>query len=59
MARKTFTTSINEKLQVSFKDICTANGEKMNDVLEAFMSAYIAGEFLVEKKVSFELKKAK
>lgn len=57
IARKSFTTNIDEDIQVKFKESCTIQGDKMNDVLEAFMEAYINGEFEVERKVSFNLKR--
>lgn len=59
MARKTFTTSIDEDIQKAFKNSCTDKGEKMNDVLETFMQSYINGEFTIEKEVIFKLKKSK
>ncbi|PWV90266.1 hypothetical protein DFQ01_14442 [Paenibacillus cellulosilyticus] len=57
MARRTFTTTIDDEIQKHFKESCTINGDKMNDVLEAFMQGYINGEFTVEKEVKFILKK--
>lgn len=59
MARKSFTTTIEEDLQKSFKIACTQKDEKMNDVLEAFMQSYIDGDFIIEKEVKFTLKKRK
>ena len=57
MARKAFTTTLDETLQKEFKKACAANDEKMNNVIEAFFQAYINGEFFVERKVAFELKR--
>lgn len=57
IARKSFTTNIDENIQVKFKESCTIQGDKMNDVLEAFMESYINGEFQVEKVVKFKLTK--
>lgn len=48
MARKTFTTTIEETIQKDFKIACVQNEVKMNDVLEAFMKSYINGEFTLE-----------
>lgn len=48
MARKTFTTTIDEDIQKDFKIACVQNEVKMNDVLEAFMKSYINGEFTLE-----------
>lgn len=59
MAKKTFTTSIDEDLQLEFKETCKHNGEKMNDVIETFMQSYINGEFTIEKEVIYKLKKSK
>lgn len=58
MVRKAFTTTIDLELQNKFKKFCLENDTKMNIVLEAFMEAYMTGEFQVQKRVSFELKKA-
>lgn len=55
MARKSFTTTIEENIQKTFKDKCNENKDKMNDVLEAFMKAYINNEY--ELKIEFTLKK--
>lgn len=57
MARKQFTTTIDEDIQRVFKDQCIIRSDKMNDVLEAFMNSYINNEFEVEKKVTFKLRK--
>lgn len=57
VARKQFTTTIEEDTQKQFKSKCLANGDKMNDVLEAFMESYIKGNFIVEKKVKFSIKR--
>lgn len=48
MARKTFTTTIEETVQKDFKLACVQNDVKMNDVLETFMKSYIDGEFVLE-----------
>lgn len=55
MARKTFTTTIEETVQKNFKVSCIENEVKMNDVLEAFMKAYSNGEFKVE--IELKIKK--
>ena len=54
--RKTFTTTIEESLQASFKGVCTEKNIKMNEVLEAFMDSFIKGEFEVETEVKHKLK---
>lgn len=59
VARKQFTTTIEENIQKNFKNKCSANGDKMNDVLEAFMESYINGDFEIQKEVKFSLKKTK
>jgi len=59
VARKQFTTTIDEEVQEKFKEKCSQNGEKMNDVLEAFMKSYINGDFVIEKEVKFSIKKVK
>lgn len=55
MTRKSFTTTIDEDIQKKFKEKCNTNKDKMNDVLESFMKAYIDDEFTLE--VEFRLKK--
>ena len=55
--RKTFTTTIGEDIQKDFKEACSSNKVKMNDVLEAFMKGYIAGEFQLETEL--KIKKSK
>lgn len=55
VARKTFTTTIDEEVQKDFKTTCIRNDVKMNDVLEAFMKAYSNGEFKVE--IELKIKK--
>lgn len=57
MARKSFTTTIDETVSKNFKEECLVRGDKMNEVLEAFMKAYIDGEFQLE--VEFKLKRVK
>lgn len=59
MARKPFTTTIEDDLQKEFKAFCVEQNEKMNDVLEAFMQGYIDGDFMVEKEIKLTLKKRK
>lgn len=54
--RKQFTTTIEEDIQNKFRDKCNKKGDKMNDVLEAFMDAYLKDEFSIEKVVRFTLK---
>lgn len=59
MTRKTFTTTIEENLQKEFKKTCAGKGERMNDVIEAFMQGYIKGDYILEKEVKYTLKKSK
>ncbi len=59
MTRKQFTTTIEEEVQKRFKEKCNINGDKMNDVLEAFMESYINGEFKIRKEVRYSLEKTK
>lgn len=48
LARKTFTTTIEESIQKDFRIACVKNEVKMNDVIEAFMKSYVDGEFALE-----------
>ncbi|MFA9556081.1 hypothetical protein ACERII_02065 [Evansella sp. AB-rgal1] len=48
MVRKHFTTTIEESISQAFKESCAENKVRMNEVLEAFMKSYSAGEFKVE-----------
>ncbi|SDZ19036.1 hypothetical protein [Tindallia californiensis] len=59
MTRKQFTTTIDEDIQKQFKEACSKNNVKMNDVLEAFMQGYIEGNFQIEKEVKYILKRSK
>ncbi|MFS0616031.1 hypothetical protein [Lederbergia ruris] len=59
MARKSFTTTVDEDLQKAFKKSCIERDEKMNDVLEAFMHSYINEEFVIKKEVKYTLQKGK
>lgn len=47
MARKTFTTTIEETLQNEFKSSCALKGISMNTVLELFMKGFSEGKFEV------------
>lgn len=57
MSKKQFTTTIDEGIQQNFREKCSINNYKMNDVLEALMDSYSKDEFLVEKKINFVVKK--
>jgi len=57
--RKQFTTTIDEDIQKEFKATCAKNEVTMNDVLEAFMTGYINGDFQIEKEVKLSVKKIK
>lgn len=52
--RKTFTTTIDETIQKDFKAKCKENGDKMNDVLEAFMKEYINDKFKLAVEYKLE-----
>lgn len=55
MARKTFTTTIDDNILKNFKASCSEKDVKMNDVLEAFMKEFSNDKFTVE--VEYKLKK--
>lgn len=57
MTRKQFTTTISESIQKDFKEKCSQNNDKMNDVLETFMTSYINGEFKVKREVTYNLER--
>lgn len=48
MAKKTFGTSIDEKIIQDFKVACAQNNIPMNTVMELFMKAYAVGRFKTE-----------
>lgn len=48
MAKKTFGTSIDEKIIQGFKVACAKNNIPMNTVMELFMIAYAQGRFKTE-----------
>lgn len=56
LARKPFTTTIDEDLQAEFKEACKEKGDKMNNVIEAFMKSYIDNDLVVERKTIYSLK---
>lgn len=48
--RKTFTTTIEESVQLAFKNVCAKQDVKMNEVLEACMESFI------EKEIKYRVK---
>ncbi len=54
--RKTYTTTIEESIQIAFKNACAKNEVKMNEVLEACMESFIQGEFHIEKEIKYKIK---
>ena len=48
MAKRTFGTSIDEKVIQGFKVACAKNNIPMNTVMEIFMKAYAEGRFKTE-----------
>lgn len=54
--RKTYTTTIEESLQVAFKNACAEKDVKMNEVLEACMESFIQGKFHIEKEIKYKVK---
>ena len=52
MKRKSFTTSIDVTIQDKFKSSCMSNSQKMNDVLEVFMTSYINGDFIIKNELT-------
>lgn len=57
MAKKTFTTTIDESLQNKFKAKCAENGIKMNDLLEVFMKMYADNKFELVLRLDQEQEK--
>lgn len=57
MARKTFTTTIEENIQKEFKLACSRENLDMNDVLETFMKDFSDGKYYLEKEVKLSLKR--
>lgn len=56
MARSSFTTTIEDKIQKDFKIKCVQKDTKMNDVLELFMKSFIEDEITLETKLKTKLK---
>lgn len=50
--RKTFATTIDETLTKEFRTACKENNQKLNEVIEAMMQAYINKD--IEVNVSVE-----
>jgi len=48
MAKKTFGTSIDEKIIQDFKVACAKNNIPMNTAMELFMRAYAQDRFKIE-----------
>ena len=46
--RKQFSTSIDKDIAKNFKVKCVENDVNMNDVLEEFMKAYVAGTIKIK-----------
>lgn len=54
MARKTFSTTIDEELMQKFREKCKADGVTMNEMFEMFIMKYLDNKVLVVKKINFE-----
>ena len=57
--RKTFATTIDVDVVKSFKMACVNNEAKMNEVLEALMKAYTAGELKISQKIQVTIRGTK
>ena len=56
MARRTFTTTLDEELLKEFKEKCNNDGITYNDVLEEFMRLYLSGQVAFERRAVLNLK---
>ena len=56
MARRTFTTTLDEELLKEFKEKCNNDGITYNDVLEEFMRLYLSGQIAFERRAVLNLK---
>lgn len=59
MAREGFTTTIEKDIKIKFKQKCEELEIDMNDILEAFMTEFIDGNFKVEKKTIVQINQRK
>lgn len=55
MARKTFATPVDEKLQDAFKAECKNQGYKMNEVVEILMNGFVNGDIQIQKEISYKI----
>lgn len=53
--RKSFTTTIDDRIQDDFKEACKKNDIKMNDALEALMQAYTNNQFKIETSYNVQV----
>lgn len=54
MARKTFTTTLDEQLTKEFKAKCKGDGVTMNEMIEMFMKNYLDNKVIVIKNITLE-----
>lgn len=57
MRRRQFTTTVDGEIQDKFREVCKANDQKMNDVLEVFMKSYTDDQIIVRKEMTYILRK--
>ncbi|MGL4762332.1 MAG: hypothetical protein ACRC6T_16175 [Sarcina sp.] len=57
MRRRQFTTTVDGAIQDKFREVCKANDQKMNDVLEVFMKSYTDDQIVVKKEMTYILRK--
>lgn len=57
MRRRQFTTTVDGAIQDKFREVCKANDQKMNDVLEVFMKSYTDDQIIVRKEMTYILRK--
>lgn len=54
MARKTYTTTVDEQLIQRFRTKCKEDGVAMNEMLELFIKQYLDNKVVVIKNINLE-----
>ena len=52
--RKDFSTRVDIDLYLEFKARCAENNHTLSEVLEAFMTMYNSGEYILEKQPKYK-----
>jgi len=56
MAKKSFSTQIDEVVAKNFRQKCRDNGESVTDVTEALLYLYATDKIRLKKRISYDIK---